>query len=486
MIPLLGFTPDAAPTTQGVITACSNIAPTERGIAAAPSGVPPAGVGSLASDCRGAATLTKLDGTRRVIAGTAAVLSELSGGTWSDVSRSGGYTGADESRWQFAQFGDDTIATDGVAPLQISGSGAFADIAGAPKAKVVCTSNNFVLAFNTNDGGYGVSPDRWWCSALLDASDWTPDVSTQCTTGRLVSVPGEITAALPFGAGVVAYKSSGMYLGSYVGAPVVWQWDQVPGDQGCVGVDAVCDVRLAGASAAHVFVGADANIYLFTGTQAVSIAAGKVARWFAADSSPAYRYRTICRFDRQANRVWIFYPSRNSETPDSALIYHMETQQWGYAPIDVEAAMAFVSPGYTIDSLSSVAPTVDEINIPFDSQYWLAGGRTLAVWTDCQILALNGVSSGCSITSGDIGDDDQYSTLRSVRARFMRAPTSGTGQVFSKANSGENATAGGAMSLTGSRWDVMQSARWHSVRLDMTGDCELNALRFDLVPDGLE
>lgn len=487
MIPLLGFTPDATPETPGVILACSNVIPTERGIAAAPSGVAPAAVGPLPADCRGAATLTRLDGSRRLIAGTAAGLYELAtDATWDDVSRSGGYTGAVEGGWQLWQFGDDTIASDGVAPIQRSTGTDFADIAGAPVAQVLCTSNNFVLGFNTSDAGYGVSPDRWWCSALLDASDWAPDVSTQCTTGRLVSVPGEIIAALPFGAQVVAYKTGGMYLGSYVGAPVVWQWDQIPGDQGCAGPDAVCDVRLAGAPAAHVFVGSDANIYLFAGAQAVSIATGKVRRFFAEDSSPNYRYKTICQFDRQTNRVWIFYPSRFSSTPDSALVYHMETQRWGHVQIAVNAAMNYISPGYGIDDLPTVGSEIDDITIPFDSQYWLAGGRALSVFSGGQLQAMVGASSGCSITTGDVGDDDQYSTLRSIRARFLRAPSAGGGQVYQKANSGENAAAGGAMSLTGSRWDVMQSARWHSARLDMTGDCELNALRFDLVPDGLE
>jgi hypothetical protein len=486
MTPLLGFTPDADPTAPGAIVACSDIVPTERGIAAAPSGVAPAGVGALPAACRGAVTVSRLDGTRRVLAGTAASLRELSGTTWADVSRGGGYTGAAESVWQFWQFGNDTIASDGVAPLQISSSGAFADISGAPVARIICTSNNFLLAFNTSDAGFGVSQDRWWCSALLDASDWTPDVSTQCTTGRLVSVPGEIVAALPFGSSVVAYKSQGMYLGNYVGAPVVWQWDQVPGDQGCAGPDAVCDVRLAGAPAAHVFVGSDANVYMFNGVQAASIANGKVRKWFAENSSPAYRHRTICQFDRQANRVWIFYASRNSASPDAALVYHMETQQWGHVSLSIQAAMSYVFPGYTIDGLPAVGATIDGISVPFDSQYWLAGGRALSVFVGGQLQALIGPSSGCSITTGDTGDDTQYSTLRGVRARFLRAPASGAGRVFNKANSGENPAAGGAMSMTGSRWDVMQSARWHSVRLDMTGDCELNALRLDIVPDGLE
>ena len=54
---------------------------------------------------RGAAVLTDTSGTRRTFAGTQTKLYELASGTWADVSRVGDYTGSDENRWSFAQFG---------------------------------------------------------------------------------------------------------------------------------------------------------------------------------------------------------------------------------------------------------------------------------------------------------------------------------------------------------------------------------------------
>ena len=100
---------------------------------------------------------TKLDGTRRLFAGSQTELYELSGTSWTTRS-SATYTGSSESRWSFCQFGDTTIASNLTDAMQSSASGAFAAIAGAPKAKIVVSaSNNFVVAFNTNDATYTVT-----------------------------------------------------------------------------------------------------------------------------------------------------------------------------------------------------------------------------------------------------------------------------------------------------------------------------------------
>jgi hypothetical protein len=138
---------------------------------------------------------TKLDGTRRVFAGTQTKLYELVSGAWTDRS-AGSYTGSSESRWSFCQFGRYDRCNEPYRCMQSSASVLLLRLHGAPKAKVVVSaSNNFVMAFNTNDGTYGQSPDRWWCCAQGDQTSWTPAVSTLANTGRLVAIEGAIQAA---------------------------------------------------------------------------------------------------------------------------------------------------------------------------------------------------------------------------------------------------------------------------------------------------
>ena len=112
MIKIAGFAPDADKTTPGILTDCENLIPNIVGMTGAPSAVTPSGVPALAAACQGASVVTKLDGTRRLIAGTATKLYELSSGTWTDLTRVGDYTGGVESNWAITQFGDATLAAN--------------------------------------------------------------------------------------------------------------------------------------------------------------------------------------------------------------------------------------------------------------------------------------------------------------------------------------------------------------------------------------
>ena len=168
MIPLTGFAPDLDPTTPGVITECSNLVPTLKGMAGAATPLD-AGVDALPSDCRGAAVLSLLNNSRRVFAGTQAQLLELTGTSFTDRSRAGGYTGSSENRWRFAQFGNVSLACNQTEPIQYALTTAFADIAGAPHARIIETASGFILAFGLNDEYVGGDrPDAWACSGLYD------------------------------------------------------------------------------------------------------------------------------------------------------------------------------------------------------------------------------------------------------------------------------------------------------------------------------
>jgi hypothetical protein len=467
MTPIEGFSPDSDRTSPGILTDCSNCIPYEAGFKGAPTAVATTAA-ALAAECRGAVVSTKLDGTRRIFAGTQTKLYELNGTSWTDRS-AGSYTGSSESRWSFCQFGDTTVASNLTDAMQSSASGAFAAIAGAPKAKVVVSaSNNFVLAFNTNDATYGASQDRWWCCAQSDQTNWTPAVSTLATTGRLVAVEGAVQAGLTLGDYVVAYKQRAIFVGVFVGSPVVWQWNLIPGGEaGAVGQEAVCDI-----GGAHFIVSND-NFWLFDGTRPVPIGTGVVRQWFLDNSNPVYRYRTKAIYDKQNNLVRINYPSLNSTgTCDATLVYHVLKKQWGRNDVTVEAPLNYISPGVTIDGMDGYASTIDTLpNIPVDSQYWLSGGQVPAYFNSShQLVTLNGATASSSFTTGDMGDDDAVTMIDRARIRFQSSPTTASATGFYKMNEGDSLTTGPTNSVNDGKFDLRQSGRFHRVRFDFTGD----------------
>lgn len=473
--PILGFLPDVEPTTPGILTDCSNLIPTEKGMAGGPTPVDAVpGLAALAAECRGAAVLVDTTGIRRTFAGTQTKLYELTSSTWTDRSAAGNYTGSSDNRWMFAQFGNVALATNDTEALQFSSSGAFAAIAGAPKARILVAAKDFVMLFDTNDAAFGDQSDRWWCSGFQDYADYVVNVATQCTTGRLVGVPGGITAAATLGGYVVAYKERGAYLGQYVGAPIVWQWDQIPGEIGCVGAEAVTDI-----GGAHIFVGPD-NIWQYDGTRAVPIATGQVRQWFYDDGSATYRYRTIVHYDRQNSRVWIFYASASSSTgtPDRAIVYNLVSKRWGRANRTIEAVLQFIAPGLTWDTLSTVAATWDAMpSISWDSQTWQAAGRSLAIFDSTHALkAMTGQSDSSTMTTGDFGDDWGHSLMDSVRLRFTRVPTSATATGYSRDVEGNSLDNRNTSTYSDGKFDLLQDARWHRVAFTFTGDHEVTAI----------
>lgn len=458
--------------------------PSERGMQGGPEPITPSGVGPLDAECRGAASVVQLSGSRRVFAGTRTKLYELAGTIWNDVSDTGGYTGSSENRWGFAQFGNATIATNDTEAIQASTAGAFAAIATAPKARIVISVANFLIAFNTNDATYGDSPDRWWCSGLNDHTIWTPSVATQSNTGRLVDGGGEITAAARLGSQAIAFKENAMYVGDYAGSPVVWQWNRIPGDVGCVGPEAVCD--LGGNAIAFA---ADDNFYIHDGTRPVAIGTKQVRQWFYDNSAPNYRYRTMAAFDRQNSRVWFMFPGRSTASGecDTILVYHLTTQQWGRADRKVEAPLNFASPGLTYDGIGALYATWDDLpDIPYDSQFWQSGGRVFSLFDAThQLQNMVGTSAHSSFTTGDFGEDSAVTGVNRVRLRFLTKPTRSTCSGYIKQGEGDPYTFGASGILSdSSAYDMRQSGRWHRLTFFFDGPVEVNGIKFDSTAAG--
>lgn len=481
MIPFLGFTPDIDPVTPGAITACSNVIPTLKGMAGAPTAFSQ-GISALAAACRGGAAVTRLDNARRLFAGTQTKLYELSGTGWSDISKAGNYTGGPENLWRFAQFGNVSLAANQTERIQFSSAGAFADITQAPKARIIETVGGFVMAFGINDATVGGDrPDAWWCSNIYDYATWTPATSNQAAYGYLLDTPGEIRAGKRLGANIVAYKERSIYLGQYVGSPIVWSWQLVASDVGALSQECVVDTGTA-----HLFISRD-DFWIFDGSRPQPIGA-PVREWFFNNSDPTYRYRTKGFYDRFSKRVWWLFPSNTSGgVLDSALIYNVQTNKWGYAQVSAQAALDYIAPDTTFDNWPpGSAVTFDNIvDLPFDSPAFNFDQAQVAIFdTSNTLKTLTGPCVAASITAGDIGDDGAYSTITGVRPRFLARPATSWAAVYTKAYEGDAATYRTQSAINGNKYDLLASGRYHRLKFDFTGDFEIVGFDPVLVPDG--
>lgn len=479
MTPLLGFSPDLEPTTPGAITACNNLVPYESGMKAS-STLVDVGLDALADVCQGAGLTRDLNGNSRLFAGTDTNIYEGAGASWTSVGS--GYVLSVDDRWRFTIFGNASLAVSPATVLQRSLSGAFAAVAGAPKAKAMVSTRGFVLLFATDEATYGSSPDRWWCSAYLDETDWSPNVATQCTTGRLVGGSGPITAALRFGDDVVAYKERAVFFGQYSGAPEVWNWKQIGFDVGCVGVEAVVDTSIG-----HIFVGSD-NIYVFDGTRPAPIADNTVRQWWLDNSSSQYRYRTRLLWDRDNNIVMMFYPSVSSQDGmcDMCLVYHVAAKRWGLIEVTNEAIVTYSSGGITYDGGSPLITDYDSgPMIAFDSPFWLTSKSSPGVFdTDHVLKTFTGVPGESFFVTGDYGDEEGESMCTALRLRFAHVPNELTCTGYTRDMSGDAITTGETVDFVEGKFGFRQNGRFHRFRVDMSGSVEVSAVRPNLVLAG--
>lgn len=480
MIKISGFLPDYEPTTEGVITSCVDLIPTVKGSYIGAPTAQDAPIDVLPADCLGAAQIQDLSGATRLYAGTDTKLYQGSSGSWTDVSRVGDYTTGDKY-WRFAQFGDVSLATNGVDTLQFSTGADFADVAGAPDAKFIDAAQGFVMLGATIDGTFGDQADRWWCSAIYDYTDWTPDVSTQCTSGRLLDTPGPIRAMRSLGSNFVAYKDRSMYLGEYVGPPNVWQWTNIPGTIGCSSQECIVNVGTA-----HIFIGYD-DFYLFDGSRPTSIGDG-IKEWFFENLNTTYRTNIRSLHESANGRVWFFYPKTDSGdgTPNAAIVFNYKSGKWGTSSVSIQAALEYLQGGIAYDDLGTQYSTYDDLpNISYDSPFWTAFSPSAGVFSSSgQLQTLVGNAQQPQMALGDVGDDSRFSTLRRVRLRFVHSPASATMQNSYKDVAGDDLTNDQSSTMIDGKFDVIRSARFHRVSFVFGGDMEVSGADYDLQPDG--
>jgi hypothetical protein len=478
VIPLTGFLPDADEHTPGVITACDMLLPSFKGYKGAPA--LSAQTDALAAACVGAAYVVELDNTTRLFAGTSTKIYELSGASWTDISRVGDYSATTE--WRYAQFGNVSLATNLADTLQYSVTGNFANLAGAPKAALIEVVDGFVMLANYNDGT--ATPDGIFWSAFEDYTDWTPDVGTQCGNLRKFDTPGEFRALRRLGSMAVAYKEKSMYLGVNNGPPSLWGFTLISGEIGAVSQESVVSIETA-----HFFI-SQSDIFVYDGARPVSIGDG-VREWFFNDLNASYAYKIRGAHDRNNALIYWYYPSTGSTgTLDSCLVFNYKTQKWGRANRNIEVCLEYLSGAFTYADAEAEFATyaaADASGLTYGSPFWTSTSPNMAVFgTDHILKTLSGTSLISSLTTGAFGDDIAYTLLSRVQARYIDAPDSAQLINYYRALDGESFTTDATVTQSTGRFDILRSARWHKCKLNFTGDVELNGLNYSLQQDGEE
>lgn len=468
IIPFGEWTPDLPKLGNPGTTTAKNLMPSKAGYK--PFNSQTVYSNALTAYCRGAFSAVDSAGNISSYAGDATKLYRLVGTTQTDSSKSGGYACASDSYWEFAKWGNTCIATNFDNPMQVItlGGSTFADLAaGAPRARCISVVRDFVMVGNTYDVSDGNVPNRVRWSALNDSTDWTVSPTTQADYQDLQGNGGWVQSIVG-GDRALIFQERAVWMATYVGSPVVFNFDVIEEARGAFCARGV--IKVGGV----VYYIADDGFYAIQGGQSIPIGFGKVDSTFLADLNDDYLHRVTAAALPNDKIVMWSYPGSGSAdgTPNKIILYNWASQRWAIVELDHEILFRAMSVGTTLDGLDSINGQLDQLAFSLDSKVWMGGKLQLSAFnTSHRQTYFTGTAMDATIETGEFQPEGTEG-MRSEITEVMPIVDGGTHTV----QMGTRETQGGTIAWGGVSTEnttgicpVRSNSQFHRTRVNITG-----------------
>lgn len=420
------------------------------------------------------------DGTTAIFAGSETNLYKLDSSDMSldDVSGST-YATPNSQRWRFTQFGHRLIAANGFDRLQgwlLGTSTAWANLAAdAPKARYVTVVRDFVVSGYVNDSGYS-SRVQW--SALNDETSWTSSATTQAD---FQDVPdGGSVVGLTGGEFGLIFMDRSIHRMSYVGSPLVFQFDNISRNLGCYEPNSI--IQYQGVS----FFLSDDGFYACDGQNIIPIGNEKVNRFFFSDVDEVFLSNMSAAIDPFRNLVmWAYAAKGQGGNVNKMLIYNFETKKWSSGTTDADRIADASTPSVTLEGLDAFSTSIDALPTSLDSRQWIGGKMMLAGVRNAKIVTFTGVNSTATIQTGDLSAENRKTAVTLVQPIVDNGSASVA--IASRDLLSSEVLFGTSVAADSeNRVSLRSMGRYHQLKFTPTGDNWSNAIGADveLVPMG--
>jgi len=375
--------------------------------------------------------------------------------SWDDISATT-YSGT--SGWKFTQFGNSLIAANESNTMQyidvMSGT-TFANLAvDAPKAKFVTVVRDFVVS-----GYQTANKNRVQWSGINNEATWTTSAVTQADFQDLPD--GGFVQGITGGEfGIVLLERSIVRM-SYVGTPLIFQFDNIARNRGCFEPNSV--IQWQGIT---YFLGDD-GFYACDGQNLKNIGAEKVNRYFFNSLKESDLGNMSAAIDPINNLVVWGYPS--VDTDYRVLIYHIATGRWSYADSSATRVAPVSTPSITLEGLDTFSASIDALGVSLDSRTWLGGKLLLLGLKGSKLITFTGAPKTATIETSDIETDSNQSMVTMIKPIV----DNGTGSAsvasrlqLNQAVSFPTVSAANSENRIGTR----SYGRYHRVKLQPSGD----------------
>jgi hypothetical protein len=386
------------------------------------------------------------------------------------------YTTPTNQRWRFTQFGNVLVAANGGNRLQgynVNTSSTFQDLASdAPQARYVTVVRDFVVSGYINSST--VYPNRVQWSALGDESSWANSATTQADFQDIPD--GGSVVGLTGGEYGLVFMDRSIHRMSYIGSPLVFQFDNISRNQGCYEANSI--IQYGGTS----FFLSDDGFYACDGQQIIPIGNEKVNRYFFSDVDEGALNLMSAAVDPARKLVIWAYASQASATVDKLLIYNYQTNKWTSGTTNASRIASSSTPSVALEGLD-VFGNLDTIPTSFDSRIWLGGKMQFAGVRNTKIITFSGANNTAYIETGDIEMPSVTSAI--TLAKPIVDNGSGSVALFSRRLLSEQVIFGSQTAADAeNRVSLRGVGRYHRLQLTPTGqwtntvgiDVEMNPL----------
>jgi hypothetical protein len=460
------FLPDRAPLGNPGVLRAENVFPSASGYV--PVKALAVLTNALTAKALGAINVVDPDKLVFQFAGDAAKLYQNADNSWVDRSKLAGYATGSGERWEFAQWKNKVLATNfSDSPQQITlGALAFSDLTTAFKARHIAVVRDFVVVANTSDATDGAVPHRVRWSALDNETLWTVDPSTLSDFQDLKIDSNERVFGGEFG---VILQRKNIWRMTFVGAPVVFQFDRVAPDIGVIAPGAAAQLG------DRVYFLSDQGFFvLVNGTNAQEIGTEKVDRFVLGDLDKNHLASMSAVSDPASHRVFFAYAgSGNTDgRPNRIVVYDTALNRFALIALDVEILWSAGSIGFTMEGLDTQTTNLDSLEVSLDSDVWKGGARKLGVFDSLHRFAVFDATNNLPAVI-ETAEAELHSGRRTALNGFRPLVDGGTvtAEVGSRNRQVDTVTFSPILTQRPSgRFTPRVNAQYHRFRLNLSGD----------------
>lgn len=452
---------------EGALSEAINVVPVSGGYRALPQ---PSVISSSAvtGTVLGGFSTRLVAGLSKTYVGTSSALYERNGAGWTDIS-TGTYTVTTGNRWEFTQYDNDVYAISLNEPLQkqTDGVGSFSVVSGGPQAACIANVRRWVVVGDVDESGTLIPFKVRW-SQIDNPDAWTISEADQSGAQPLDAKDGRVMAIRGGEYGIILQQHAITRM-SYVGAPIVWQFDKIDSKNGCEVSGTVVQVgRMV------FFLSHDGFRVTDGSGESVNIGDGQVNEWFKANHLATNKAQIRGAYNHEWRCVVWTYPSKQGDgSNDSFLLYSVPFKRWARGDFGADIIFEGASASVTLEGLDTYFSSIEDVSPDLDDVFWMGGEEKFLGVTDGLLEVYSAEALTARIESWEIEQNVARKTrvmkvepiidgTTTVQIGYRNLPTD---SVLYTAASGVNSATGVA--------HFNHTSRWQRHRFNISGDFTL-------------